>query len=160
MLTVRDLVRDLGLGLLCGEEAAGAPVRWVQISEERDPTPWLSGGELPLCTGMGLEEAEDQRAFVARLADHGIAGLGFGVEAGHPTIPRALLDAARERSFPLFEVPHEMPFIAVTERAFTTLVNENYAVLRRSIAARRRGSSRSRTTVRWRSSTGCCCTSR
>ena len=31
-----------------------------------------------------------------------------------------------------------MPFIAVTERAFTTLVNENYAVLRRSIAAQER----------------------
>jgi purine catabolism regulator len=138
MLTVRELVRDLGLELLCGEDAADAPVRWVHISEERDPTPWLSGGELLLCTGMGLEEAEDQRAFVARLADHGIAGLGFGVEVNHPTIPHALLKAARERSFPVFEVPHEMPFIAVTERAFTTLVNENYAVLRRSIAAQER----------------------
>jgi purine catabolism regulator len=138
MLTVRELVRDLGLELLCGHDAADAPVRWVHISEERDPTPWLSGGELLLCTGMGLEEAEDQRAFVALLADHGIAGLGFGVEVNHPTTPHALLQAARERAFPVFEVPHEMPFIAVTERAFTTLVNENYAVLRRSIAAQER----------------------
>jgi purine catabolism regulator len=138
MLTVRELVSDLGLELLCGDDAADAPVRWVHISEERDPTPWLSGGELLLCTGMGLEAAADQRAFVARLADHGIAGLGFGVEVNHPTVPEALLEAARERAFPVFEVPHEMPFIAVTERAFTTLVNENYAVLRRSIAAQER----------------------
>ncbi len=138
MLTVRQLVRDLGLELVCGEAAADAPVRWVHISEERDPTPWLSGGELLLCTGMGLEAAEEQRAFIARLADHGIAGLGFGLEVNHPTTPTALVEAARERGFPLFEVPYEMPFIAVTERAFTTLVNEHYGVLRRCIAAQER----------------------
>src|SRR5439155_17896507 len=34
--------------------------------------------------------------------------------------------------------PYELPFIAVTERAFTQLVNEQYAVLRRSIAAHER----------------------
>ena len=32
---------------------------------------------------------------------------------------------------PLFEVPYEMPFIAITERAFAMLVNEQYAVLER-----------------------------
>ena len=32
---------------------------------------------------------------------------------------------------PLFEVPYEMPFIAITERAFARLVNEQYAVLER-----------------------------
>ena len=31
-----------------------APVRWVHISELADPTPWLSGGELLLTTGMQL----------------------------------------------------------------------------------------------------------
>ena len=32
------------------------PVRWVHISELLDPTPWLSGGELLLSTGMQLED--------------------------------------------------------------------------------------------------------
>ena len=44
----------------------------------------------------------------------------------------------RERDFPLFEVPYELPFIAVTEQAFTRLVNEQYALLQRSIAAQER----------------------
>lgn len=138
MLTLRELVGDLGLGFVSGQDAADVPVRWVHISEEPDPTPWLSGGELLLCTGMALRDAEAQRAFVARLADHGLAGLGFGVGLAHQTLPGAVLAIARERDFPLFEVPYEMPFIAVTERAFTTLVNENYAVLRRSISAQER----------------------
>ena len=35
-------------------------------------------------------------------------------------------------------MPYETPFIAVTERAFARLVNEQYALLRRSIAAQER----------------------
>src|SRR5436190_17205600 len=135
MVTVRDLARDLELELVAGEDAADAPVRWVHISELADPTPWLSGGELLLTTGMGLE---DPAAYVERLADHGLAGLGFGVGLGHDEIPPALVEAAAARGFPVFRVPYELPFIAVTERAFTQLVNEQYAVLRRSIAAHER----------------------
>ena len=54
MLTVRELLRDLDVRLLCGEAATDLPVRWVHISELKDPTPWLSGGELLLTTGMQL----------------------------------------------------------------------------------------------------------
>src|SRR2546423_4067157 len=135
MLTVRDLARDLELALLAGDDAADAPVRWVHISELADPTPWLSGGELLLTTGMALRDAAGERAYLERLADHGLAGLGFGLGFGHDEVPAALLDAARARGFPVFAVPYELPFIAVTERACTQLVNEQYAVLRRSIAA-------------------------
>ena len=45
----------------------------------------------------------------------------------------ALLDAARERSFPVFEVPYELPFIAITERVFAELVNERYELLQRNM---------------------------
>ena len=61
MLSVRELARDLELELLAGDDAADAPVRWVHISELLDPTPWLSGGELLLTTGMQLESAKRQR---------------------------------------------------------------------------------------------------
>ena len=138
MLTVRELLRGLDVRLVCGEEAIDAPVRWVHISELRDPTPWLSGGEVLLTTGMALETPEQQRDFVGRLADHQLAALGFGVGFGHDQIPSALARAAAEREFPVFEVPYEVPFIAVTEAAFTQLVNEQYAVLRRALAAHER----------------------
>src|ERR1700761_7720846 len=138
MLTVRELLRGLDVRLVCGEEAIDAPVRWVHISELRDPTTWLSGGEVLLTTGMGLETPERQREFVGRLADHQLAALGFGVGFGHDEVPAALVQAAAEREFPVFEVPYEVPFIAVTEAAFTQLVNEQYAVLRRALAAHER----------------------
>jgi purine catabolism regulator len=53
-------------------------------------------------------------------------------------VPGPLLEVAAEREFPVFEVPYELPFIAVTEAAFTQLVNEQYAVLRRALAAQER----------------------
>ena len=52
--------------------------------------------------------------------------------------PPAIVEVAAERQFPVFEVPYEVPFIAVTEAAFTQLVNEQYAVLRRALAAQER----------------------
>src|SRR5436309_15650907 len=138
MLTLAELLRDLDLELLAGEAHADVPVRWVHISELLDPTPWLSGGELLLTTGMQLDGAKRQREFIARLADHQLAGLGVGTGFAHAEVPEALLEAAAERDFPVFEVPYEVPFIALTEKAFTRLVNEQYAVLQRSIAAHER----------------------
>ena len=48
------------------------------------------------------------------------------------------MDEAERLGFPLFEVPYEMPFIAITEKAFARLVNEQYEVLQRGIAVHRR----------------------
>src|SRR3984885_13439256 len=138
MLTVRDLLRDLDVRLLAGERGLHLPVRWVHISELLDPTPWLSGGELLLTTGMQLDTEDQQREFAARLADHHLAGLGFGPGFKHAAAPAPLRGVAEEREFPVFEVPYEVPFIAVTEAAFTQLVNEQYAVLRRALAAQER----------------------
>jgi purine catabolism regulator len=138
VLTVQRLVQDIDLELLTGEGAAEAPVRWVHITELLDPTPWLSGGELLLTTGMRLETPEKQREFVALLAEHHLAGLGFGTGFDHATVPEALLDEARAHDFPLFEVPYDLPFIAITEKAFTRLVNEQYEVLQRGIAIQKR----------------------
>src|SRR3954465_12711008 len=128
----------MGLELVAGREGAGAPVRWVHASELPDPTPWLSGGELILTTGMQLTSPEAQRALVERLSSHHVAGLGFGTGFDHSSIPKALLEEAHSQGFPVFEVPYELPFIAITEKAFTALVNEQYEVLQRSIVVHRR----------------------
>src|ERR671914_1198019 len=138
MLALRDLLRDLDVRLVAGEAGVGSAVRWVHISEIVDPTPWLSGGELLLTTGLQLEHPDTQREYLARLARHGLSGLGLGTGFAHETVPQALLEAADEHGFPVFEVPYEVPFIAVTEKAFTHLVNEHYAVLQRALSTHER----------------------
>jgi purine catabolism regulator len=132
-LTVASLIGELGLELACGEESAQAHVRWVHSTELPDPTPWLKGGELLLTTGMQLTGPKSQRELIDRLADHDIAGLGFGTGLAHKRLPAALVNAARTREFPLFEVPYELPFIAITERAFARLLDERYELLQRTM---------------------------
>jgi PucR family transcriptional regulator, purine catabolism regulatory protein len=134
VLTVESLVAELGLTLATGEDSARSSVRWVHSTELLDPTPWLRGGELLLTTGLQLAGAKPQREFVERLAEREIAGLGFGTGFVHKKIPAAVLNTARKLGFPLFEVPYELPFIAVTERVFAQLLNERYELLQRNMA--------------------------
>ena len=123
---------------MAGEAGLDDAVRWVHISELADPTPWLSGGELLLTTGMQLHDADRQREFVAPAgrprARRARARHRLRARDG----ARALREAAAELGFPLFEVPYEVPFIAVTEKAFSHLVNEHYAVLQRALSAHER----------------------
>lgn len=129
-------VPSLALRLLAGEENARRPIRWVHASELEDPTPWLKGRELLLTTGVGVGATPaKQRAYIRRLAEAGLAGLGFGIGLSHERVPRALVAEAERAGFPLFEVPYPVPFIAITEAVFARLLAEQYEVLQRAVDA-------------------------
>jgi purine catabolism regulator len=137
MITVQDIldIPGLNLKLLAGSKAVGNPVRWVHIAEVRDPAKWLKGGELLLSTGMGIgHSAEDQVAFLQNVIDANLAGLGFGTGFSYKKVPQAIIDMAQEQDFPVFEVPYSVPFIAITEAVSSKIVNEQYALLQRSLA--------------------------
>jgi purine catabolism regulator len=137
-LAVRDILQvpGLALRLVAGAGGIDRPVRWVHSSELEDPTPWLKGGEILLTTGAGIGTTPaKQRAYLRRLADAGLAGLGFGLGFGHEKVPRALVAASEDARFPLFEVPYPVPFIAITEAVFTRLLSEQYEVLQRAVDA-------------------------
>jgi PucR family transcriptional regulator, purine catabolism regulatory protein len=138
VLSLRDLLRELDVRVVAGEGGLDRAVRWVHISELADPTPWLSGGELLLTTGLQLGDDASQREYVERLSSHGLSGLGFGSGFSHSEVPEALIAAAEELGFPLLEIPYDLPFIAITEKAFTHLVNAQYAVLQRALSAHER----------------------
>lgn len=137
-VTTRDIlaVPGLALRLLAGSENLDRPIRWVHASELEDPTPWLKGGELLLTIGAGIGATPaKQRAYVQRLADAGLAGLGFGIGLSHDRVPKALITKAEQAAFPLFEVPYPVPFIAITEAVFSRLGAEQLDVLQRAIDA-------------------------
>jgi purine catabolism regulator len=137
-VTVRDIVAIPGmpLRLLAGEQAADRAIRWVHVSELEDPTPWLKGGELILTTGLGVGSTPaKQRAYLKRLVDAELTGLGFGLGFTHEKTPRPLITAADRSGFPLFEVPYPVPFIAITEAIFTRLAAEQYDTLQRAVDA-------------------------
>src|SRR5439155_8553244 len=125
-----------GVRAVAGRPALRNPIRWVHVSELEDPTPWLKGGELLLTTGMGVGKTPAaQRAYVRRLSDAKLAGVGFGTGFTFRGVPKALAKAADDAAFPVFEVPYAVPFIAITEVVFTRLVAEQYDLLSRSLDA-------------------------
>jgi len=137
-LSVADLLKTPGLTLtaVAGKSGARRTIRWVHVSELEDPTPWLKGGELLLTTGMGIGKTPArQRAYVNRLVRSDLAGLGFGVGFSHQRVPKAIVDSAETAGFPVFEVPYDLPFIAITEAVFTRIVADQYDLLQRSLEA-------------------------
>jgi purine catabolism regulator len=137
-LLLRHLLDDPGLGLELIAGRAGlatrGPVRWAHISEIPDPTPWLEGGEILLTTGLGVRDSPDlQRRLVAGLDARGCPGLGFGLGVVMDAVPAALLEEAETRALPLFTVPYELPFIAVTKRVSREVFSEHDQTLRTAV---------------------------
>jgi purine catabolism regulator len=133
--SVADLLamRELSLRLVAGRAGVGRPIRWAHVSELEDPTAFLRGGEVLLTTGLGLSRSgEHQTRYLQRLAGAGLAGLGLGLGFGFDATPRALAATADAAGFPVFEVPFEIPFIAITEALATRLVHEQYVLLQRA----------------------------
>lgn len=127
--TLASLVRTpaLQLTVLAGEDRLGAAVRWVHTSELDDPGSFLEGGELLLTTGIKFpEDPAELRAYVHRLDDAGVVGLGVGVGLTHERVPEPLVEAAAQRGLPLLEVPQPTPFIAISKAVSAALAAEQY----------------------------------
>ncbi|WP_103354856.1 PucR family transcriptional regulator [Amycolatopsis sp. CA-128772] len=118
--------RPLGLRVLTGDDLLDRPVGWVHPTELTDPQAFLEGGELLLTTGLALDE-ETSPAYVRRLVDAGVAGLGFGVGLSHEAVPRSLVTTASEVGLPVLEVPRETPFIAITRAVSRAVAADEYA---------------------------------
>jgi DNA-binding PucR family transcriptional regulator len=126
-ITIRDVLSLPGLGLkvVAGNDGIDRPIRWAHTSELQDPTPWLKGGELLLTTGMGLKGSPSlQRAYIRRLVEADLAGLGFGVGFDFEEVPPAILKTADRDGFPILEVPYPVPFLAIAEAISSRLAED------------------------------------
>ncbi|MDD1059366.1 PucR family transcriptional regulator ligand-binding domain-containing protein [Streptomyces cocklensis] len=104
----------LGLQLLGGEAELDRPVRGVMTTDLRDPSRYLTGGELVL-TGLAWRRtAADSDDFVTLLAAAGVAGLAAG-EAELGAIPNDLVAACARHRLPLFAVDERVAFADITE---------------------------------------------
>ncbi|MDT0269308.1 PucR family transcriptional regulator [Streptomyces sp. DSM 44915] len=129
----------LRLRVLAGEDRLDTEVRWAHTSEMSDPTPYLDGGELLLTIGLNLPvaDAEAMRRYVARLAEAGVVGLGFGIGVHHPEVTPELLAAVRGAGLPLLEVPRPTPFIAISKAVSAAIAAEQYRTVTAGFAAQR-----------------------
>ncbi|MCJ0872979.1 PucR family transcriptional regulator ligand-binding domain-containing protein [Streptomyces sp. AP-93] len=104
----------LGLRLLGGEEELDRTVRGVMTTDLRDPSRYLSGGELVLTGLAWRRNSADSEPFVRILASAGVAGLAAG-EAELGDIPDDLVSACLRNRLPLFAVNEDVAFATITE---------------------------------------------
>lgn len=105
---------SLGLRLLGGEDELDRTVRGVMTTDLRDPSRYLSGGELVLSGLAWRREPEDSENFVRILATAGVAGLAAGTAELGP-VPEDLIAACARHRLPLFSVAESVSFATVTE---------------------------------------------
>ncbi|WP_327170956.1 PucR family transcriptional regulator [Streptomyces sp. NBC_01336] len=125
--------------VVTGAERLGRTVRWVHAGEVPNIASLLKGGELLLTTGLGLgTRPAEQRAFVRRLADRGIAALVVELGPRFSRLPSSIVDAARAAGLSLVQLHREVPFVTVTEEIHTEIVNGHYALLQQAEEVHRR----------------------
>ncbi|MEJ8651071.1 PucR family transcriptional regulator ligand-binding domain-containing protein [Streptomyces sp. MS1.AVA.3] len=113
----------LGLRLLGGEDELDRTVRGVMTTDLRDPSRYLSGGELVLTGLAWRREPDDSERFVRILATAGVAGLAAG-EAELGSVPDDLVQACLRHRLPLFSVVEDVSFASITEHVVRQVSSE------------------------------------
>jgi hypothetical protein len=113
----------LGLRLLGGEEELDRSVRGVMTTDLRDPSRYLSGGELVLTGLAWRRDADDSEPFVRILVQAGVAALAAG-EAELGDIPDDLVVACAKHRLPLFAVHESVAFATITEHVVRQVSGE------------------------------------
>ena len=142
MLTVQDIVALPALGLRVAAGAAGLAERrpLAPRLRARRPDAVARAAASSSCRpGSGSAPTRPSRsAYIGRLAEHRLAGLGFGLGFGHETVPTPLVEEADRQSFPIFEVPYEVPFIAISKAVFTHLASEQLELVTQALEVHER----------------------
>ncbi|MFF2199764.1 PucR family transcriptional regulator [Streptomyces sp. NPDC058145] len=113
----------LGLRLLGGEDELDRSVRGVMTTDLRDPSRYLSGGELVLTGLAWRRDAGDSEPFVRILVQAGVAALAAG-EAELGDVPEDLVLACARHRLPLFAVHESVAFATVTEHVVRQVSGE------------------------------------
>ncbi|MEU6811197.1 PucR family transcriptional regulator ligand-binding domain-containing protein [Streptomyces sp. NPDC046831] len=113
----------LGLKLLGGADELDRTVRGVMTTDLRDPSRYLSGGEVVLTGLAWRRDAADSEAFVRILVQAGVAALAAG-EAELGDVPEDLVRACAEHRLPLFAVHESVAFATITEHVVRQVSGE------------------------------------
>ena len=113
-------------------------VTGAHVSELLRPSEWLAGGEILMTIGLLLPDtitAEDCRSYVRDVKAGGAVALalGLGSDLPHQSVPRNLAEAAAAEDLPLFGVPEDVPFIAITSAVYKALVADERQSLDRLV---------------------------
>lgn len=119
-LTKPDI--DLSLSWLLAQKGlnlekihdSGRKFSAIHPCELVDPREFIGAGSVVLLTGIAFAHTpQELPLYVRKLAEAGVAGIGFGLGIAFDEVPSAMIDAAKEAEISLFIVPLETPFISL-----------------------------------------------
>lgn len=133
--TLRDLAEDAMLQVRTAVTGdLDRVVRWVHVTELLDASPYLTGGELVLTAGVWRSRRHPAVDFVRALHSRDVAGIGYGLLDVDERVPRGLVRACEELAVPLFVVPVQTPFVAISRWFVERLALDREAGLRQALA--------------------------
>jgi purine catabolism regulator len=137
-LTLAEVLseEEFGLVLRAGSPAVHTrPVAGAETVEADRPEELSARDYIMFTTGVRLRgNPELQRQLVAECEARGVSALGFGVGLVFRSIPRALLEEARARDFPVFEVPFAVPFRDIIAFINRSYLSDDFSSLKRTVA--------------------------
>ncbi len=137
MLTIREALNMpvfAQAALVAGGGGLDNVIRWVHIVDVPDARyEWTKGGELLLTVGFGLRNNPQRQAeLIPKLAAKGLAGIILSTGHYLDRVPDVMRRDADRFSFPVIELPPDVPFIDITEAIFSHITRYQYALQQRA----------------------------
>lgn len=136
--TLRELLRQdvfSGSRVLSGGNTLDIPVVGVNLTDIPDYYDWISPHELLITNCYSIHDDEAALStFIGCLAEKELAGVCIKPSRFLGTIPKYMISAAEERSFPLIELPPAVRFADITKAVSDELLRRQTALLHNSIS--------------------------
>ena len=91
--------------LLAGKKGTKGNVTWMHFVESPSTSSFLSGDEIVLITGIGLNRKEELLDLITAIYQHHVAGILINVGPYIDHVPGEVLTFCDEKDLPLYEVP-------------------------------------------------------
>jgi purine catabolism regulator len=119
--------------VVAGERGLDRLVRRVHVVDIPDATYNWGSGALLLTAGYGLKDSEKrQAALIPTLVQRELVGMVMSLGWYFDAVPESIRAAADLHHFPVLTLPPEVQFINITERLYTEIVSEQFALKERA----------------------------
>ncbi|MEW8985524.1 MAG: PucR family transcriptional regulator ligand-binding domain-containing protein, partial [Bacillus sp. (in: firmicutes)] len=117
-----------------GTEGLNRIITNVNVMEVPDILPWIRPGDFIFTTAYAIkDDIEAQKSLIPQLAKRGAAGLAIKPQRYIEMIPRYMIEAANNLSFPLLELPVEANFSELISNILSQIVNRQAFFLEHSV---------------------------
>ncbi|MEI5908439.1 PucR family transcriptional regulator ligand-binding domain-containing protein [Bacillus spongiae] len=116
--------------VLAGSTSLHRHVKWVHIVEVTTIENLLNGNELILTTGLAWKEEHTFLSIMDQLIASRAAGICLELGTNIESIPPSVIKKANKHDLPLIIFQEEVPFVKITQDIHTTIINQQYSLIR------------------------------